>query len=142
MSEDEHLIYFSSRYSKQDTITGSFTLNLPYTLNLEGKWKCAVLDFFISPDNSDNHSSQYIYCLGDFCKTSFIQEKNQIPILKKIPLSKGTKQYTFSNPTYIPLKQNSLSDFDLSFLDTFFQPIILHKINIIECTLHFVKYVK
>jgi len=148
MSEEEHLFYFSSKYSLQDPITGSFTINLPLTLNLEGKWKCAVLDFFIRPDNldffirpddSNKHTSEFIYILADFCSTSFIQENKQIPILKKIGVNKGTYHYSFTHPLYIPLKQPTLTNFDLTFLDTFFEPITLHKTFLIECTLHFSK---
>lgn len=140
MSEGEHIFYFSSRFTQQDRVSGSFTINLPFTLNLEGEWKCAILDFFIRPDISDAHSAQYIYVLGDFCRTSFIKGNEQIPILKKIALNKSTQQYTFSQPLYIPLKQDSLTDFDLTFLDTFFKVILLHHSSIIECTLHFLKY--
>jgi hypothetical protein len=139
MTEGEHLIYFSSRHSDQDKVTGSFTVNLPYTLNLEGDWKCAVLDFFLSPDNSESDSNQYIYILGDFCNTSFIRDK-QIPILHKISLRDGLKQYTPSHLLYISLKQNSLTDFDLTFLDPSLRPVILTSSGIIECTLHLIKH--
>jgi len=140
MSEGEHLLYFSSKYSPQDSITGRFIINLPLTLNLEGEWKCALLDFFIRPDNSDDLSSEFIYILGDFCKTSFIQQNKQLPILKKVSINNSAHQYEFSYPLYIPLKQSSLTNFTLTFLDTFLKPIILHKSYLIECTLHFTKY--
>lgn len=140
MSEDEHVIYFSSEFSVQDTASGGFNVALPYTLNLEGFWKCGVLDFFIRPDNSDAQSSQFIYILSDFCKTSFIQQSQQLPILKKVGLRKSQHSYKFTRPLYVPLKQNSLTDFDLLFLDSFLTPIKLHRAHKIECTLHFVRY--
>lgn len=140
MLEEEHLVYFSSNYSSQDLRSGGFTVNLPYTLNLEGSWKCAVLDFFIRPDNSDSNSSQFIYILADFCKTSFIHQTEQLPILKKVAVRKGSQQYQFAVPLYIPLKQNSITNFELVFLDSFLVPIKLHRKNKIECTLHFFKY--
>jgi len=140
MSEEEHLFYFSSKYSTQDPITGSFTVNLPLTLNLEGKWKCAVLDFFIRGGDSDKYTSESIYILGDFCKTSIIQENKQLPILKKIALNKAKHQYNFSHPLYIQLKQPTLTNFNLTFLETSFKAVITHKSFLIECALHFRKY--
>lgn len=140
MSEEEHLFYFSSKYSKQDQFTGGFTTNLPFPLNLEGEWKCAVLDFYIKTSSNNRDSIEFIYILGDFCKTSFIQEKKEIPLLKKVPINKKlVQQYSFTNLLYIPLKQSTLSDFDLTFLDTSFHPYILDKSSLIECTIHFIK---
>lgn len=140
MSEEEHVFYFSSKFTKQDKVSGSFTVNLPFTLNLKGKWKCAILNFFIKPDISNDQSSQYIYILADFCKTSFVQGNKERPILQKIGLSKSNQQYNISNLLYISVKQSTLSDFDLLFLDSSFNPIILGKRHIIECALHFMKY--
>jgi hypothetical protein len=140
MSEKEHLIFFSSDFSSYDRNSGHFCVHLPNTLNLEGEWKCAVLDFFITPDNSPEHSSsQFIYILADFCETSIILQGGYKPILKKVHLSKGAHQYEFSYPLYIPLKQSRLTDFDLIFLDNFFLPIRINQSSRIECTLHFIK---
>lgn len=139
MSEEQHLIYFSSVYATHDKVTGSFTTNLPFTLHLEGKWKCAVLDFSIKPDISDSNSPQYIYILADFCKTSIIHQIEQSPILRKVALSDAAQLYEFANPIYISLKQNSLTDFDLFFTNSLLNPIKFHKSNRIECTLHFIK---
>lgn len=139
MSEEEHRIYFSSDFSTQEKSSGSFTVHLPNTLNLEGKWKCAVLDFFIRPDNSDNHSSQFIYILADFCETSIILQTDRFPILRKVHLNQGAQQYEFAYPLYIPLKQSSITDFELVFLDSFLLPVKLNKPSKIECTLHFIK---
>lgn len=139
MSEEEHRIYFSSDFSTQDKSSGSFTTHLPYSLNLEGRWKCAVLDFFIQPDSSTEQSSQFIYILADFCETSIILQSDRVPILKKVHLRGGARQYEFSYPLYIPLKQNRLSDFDLVFLNSFLKPVKLTKPAKIECTLHLIK---
>lgn len=138
MSEEEHRIYFSTDFSTQNKDSGSFTTHLPYTLNLEGDWKCAILDFFISPDISKN-SSQFIYILGDFCETSIILGIDRKPILKKAYLSSGTQYYEFTYPLYIPLKQSSITDFDLVFSDSSLTPIKLRRASKIECTLHFTK---
>lgn len=139
MSEKEHLIFFSSEHSTSDKHTSSFTVDLPYTLNLEGEWKCAVLDFYIKPDNTNTQSSYFIYILADFCETSIIFQSNLAPILKKVYLSEGSEQYEFPYPLYIPLKQNSLIGFNLVFLDSSLRPINLNKQTKIECTLHFIK---
>lgn len=139
MSEREHRIYFSSDFSTQDRVTGSFTVNLPFSLNLEGVWRCAILDFFIRPDISDSHSSQFIYILADFCQTSFIHQTTELPILKKVHLNNSAQYYDFSNPLYIPLKQSSLTDFDLVFLDSFLLPVTLTRPSKIECMIHFIK---
>ena len=139
MSEREHRFYFSSDFSTQDRVSGSFTINLPFVLNLEGEWKCAVLDFFIRSDNSDIYTSQFIYILADFCETSIILQTKEIPILRKVHLNASVQYYDFANPLYIRLKQNSLTDFELVFLDSSLLPLTLTKPSKIECMLHFIK---
>jgi hypothetical protein len=139
MPKEEHHIYFSSSYSTPHPYSGGFTVHLPSVLDLDGNWKCAVLDFFISPDNTNHQPPHFIYILVDFCQTSIISETDRKPILKKVHLSGGAQQYEFSNPLYISLKQNRLIDFDITFLDSFLLPIHIQKTDKIECTLHLIK---
>ena len=136
MSGEEHLIYFSSKFSSQDPITGSFSVNLPSRLELRGKWKCAIVDFFIRQDNSK--FVPIIHLLSDFCSTSFVGE-DKLPILSKVYLQKSSKHYNISNLLYIPLKQNILTSFRLSFLDHNLKPILFSKPYLLECTLHFIE---
>ena len=51
MSKEEHRIYFSSNYSIHSKNQGAFTVNLPFPLELKGKWKCAIVDIFVKVEN-------------------------------------------------------------------------------------------
>lgn len=133
MSKEEHLVYISSDYSTQDNITGTVTINLPVFLNLDGNWKCAILDFYIE---RHLYTTPFINILADFCQTSFIHQTKELPILKRIFIDPEKKYYDFNYPTYIRLKQNSLSDFDLTFVDSSLKSINLQKF---EALLHFSK---
>lgn len=135
--EEEHLIYFSSKFINQDPITGSFTINLPHRLELSGKWKCAILDLYVKPDIT-NILSAAIHILADFCSESFIAG-DKLPIIRKIYLKKSSKFYNLTNTLYIPLKQSNITNFSLSILDQRFKPIIFQSSHLLEFTLHFVK---
>lgn len=136
MRSEEHLIYFSSKVSSQDKTTGSFTVNLPFHLHLSGDWKCAVLDFFIKPD-TPNSVLESVFIIADFCVNSLLNNGKFLPILKKVYCKRAKRAYNFTQPLYINLKQSSLSDFDLTFLDSDFKPIIISPNQVLECTLHF-----
>jgi hypothetical protein len=139
MLKREHLIYFSSDNARQINHT-SYSVRLPHELNLDGNWKCAVLDFFISSDTVINYYLKNIYILADFCETSIVSQIGAEPILKKIYLTEGTELYDFPNPLYIPLKQYSLSDFTITFLDRKLRKVYLEELGgIVECTLHLIK---
>jgi hypothetical protein len=135
MSKGEHHFYFSSKYSTHNS-RGSFTVNLPFSLQFTGQWKCAVIDLFISHNNLQ---SPTLYLLSDFCDTSLVHEGKQLPILRKVYLENNTEKYSFTNLVYISLKQNHISNFTLSFLNIDLQPIVFDNNTLIECVIHFLK---
>lgn len=136
MSKEEHRFYFSSKTSvKQNQC--SFTVNLPFPLDLTGKWKCCLYEVYVHFPKLDSPS---IYILSDFCETSLVGEKNQLPILRKVYFSPNKRYYSYSHPLYIPLKQTHISNFSLSFLDSNLHQILFSDDFLIECTIHFYKY--
>lgn len=137
MAETEHRIYFSSDSCEQNS-SFRFNVNLPYNLRLQGKWKCGILDFYMS-----SNRTPFVYILCDFCENSFIftpssHYLHQRPILKKVHIN-NSKYYEFPNPLYIPLKQTSIVDFDLWFFDSAWTLIKLSETESIQCTLHLIK---
>jgi hypothetical protein len=140
MLKREHLIYFSSDIARQINHT-SYSLPLPDEVKLDGNWKCAVLDFFISSKTLVNYCLKNIFILADFCETSIVSKIAAEPILKKIYLTEGTELYDFPNPLYIPLKRDSLSDFTITFLDSKLRKVYIQELGItVECTLHLIKH--
>lgn len=137
MSTEEHLYYFSSKFTKQNKNTGFFDINLPITLDLSGKWKCGILDLYVKDNNSVFES---IYVSTSFCNTSLIHEQDQIPVLKKVNLKSGNNNINFPHPLYIKVKQKQISNFSLSCLDTNLRTINFDDRFLLELTLHFVKY--
>lgn len=135
MLKREHRIYFSSAFCQVDSKLGRFTVNLPLTLDLSEFWKCAIHDIFISSDV--NSSLNCIYILGDFCETSIVHKEEQLPILSKVFLNSENKYYNFSQPLYIPLKQNQIRSFELQFLNSNLEPVDFGEEYLVECTLHF-----
>jgi hypothetical protein len=136
MNKGEHHFYFSSKYSTHNN-RGGFTVNLPFPLQFPGQWECAIIELFISHNNI--HSSPF-YLLTDFCNTSLTHEGKQLPILRKVYLEEKTEYYSFTNLVYIPLKQNIISNFTLSFLDNNLEPIIFDNTTLLECDIHFHRY--
>lgn len=137
MSKEEHRIFFSSAYCEKSS--EHFLINLPFSLDLSGKWKCTIRDIYLSV-NRVNFSPEYIYILGDFCETSIIQGKKQLPILKQFYFQQNKKYYSYDHPLYIPLKQNSLNKIELRFLDKDLKDIDFGEKYLIECCLHFYKH--
>lgn len=138
MSKEEHRFFFSSDHVSLYNNRASFTVNLPFSLDLRGKWKCALLDLFIRLGELDIDSC---YILADFCDTSLVQETNQLPILKKLYLKRGESYYTFLRPLYIPIKQTHISSFTLTLLDSNLQEFLISDTKLlIECTIHFYKH--
>jgi len=137
MSNDEHRFYFSSNHSIQDKTLATFTVNLPFPLELTGKWKCAILDCYIKLTKLELNS---LFILGDFCEISLVEENKQLPILKKVYLKSNENYYNFLHPLYIPVKQTHLSNFSLAFVDPNLQNILLNTDFLIECTIHFYKH--
>jgi hypothetical protein len=134
MSKGEHHFYFSSKHSIHNN-RGTFTVNLPFPLQFDGEWKCAIFDLFIS----DSHQPSPIYLLTDFCETSFVQGDKQLPILRKVYLEENKDYYSFTNLVYIPLKQNHLTNFSISFLDSNLERVVFNNSTFIECNIHFYK---
>jgi len=135
MLKEEHRVYFSS---KKSTLAGEhFIFDLPYTLDLSGKWKCALKDFYIHAENST--IPKFVYVLGDFCETSFVNGR-ELPVIAKIYIKKNINFYSAVRPLYIPLKQKELRKIELLFLDSNLQNFNFDPAFLIECTLHFYKY--
>ena len=136
MSKEEHRIFFSSAYCEKSS--EHFLTNLPFSLDLSGKWKCTIRDIYISVRK--NLPPGYVYILSNFCETSFIQGKKQLPILKRFFYRQSKKLYSYVQPLYIPLKQNSLNKIELRFLDKDLKDIEFGENYLIECCLHFYKH--
>jgi len=136
MSKREHRIYFSSSFCDSDNKKGRFLVHLPFSLELQGEWKCAIRDIFIT---NKNILPKFIYILSDFCETSIVYGKEQLPILKKIFIDSSEKYLNSEEPLYIPLKQTQLNKFELRFINPQLEEIDFGDKFLIECTIHFYK---
>lgn len=137
MSSGEHYIYFSSKFATYNQILGSFTVNLPFWLELKGDWKCSILEVYIKID--EPIIERNVYILADFCTTSLIKESLQLPILKKIFIEKEKSYSCYFPPLYIPVKQSILNNFELKVVDSSLETILFTDSYLLECTLHFYK---
>lgn len=135
MSKEEHRIYFSSAFCEKSS--EHFLVNLPFSLNLQGHWKCSIRDIYISFKRDT--ANVCIFILADFCETSFLHGEQQLPVLTKFYLQGTRKYYSFEHPLYIPLKQNHLNSIELRFLDKNLKDIDFGEKFLIECSLHFFK---
>jgi len=137
MSKEEHRLFFSSAFCEK--LSGHYLVNLPFSIDLAGKWKCVIRDIYVSVKKK-NFTPDSIFVLGDFCETSIVQEKKQLPILSQFYYRKPQKYYTFIQPLYIPLKQKSLNKIELQFIDRNLKNIDFGEDFLIECCLHFHRY--
>ena len=86
----DEFIYLTSEDSPihSGNTSNDFIIELPGSLNLKGRWECALVD--------TNRRYTDVYC--DWCVDSIVGEK-RLPILRRL-LASGT-QY----PLYIPINQ-------------------------------------
>jgi hypothetical protein len=134
MSKDEHRVFFSSRHCTQSQ--EQVTLNLPYSLNLQGKWKCAIKDIFI--DTHDLSVNRFVFITSNICETSVIQGKD-LPVLRKLFIEKSPHYYSFLDPIYITVSQTEINHIRLTLLDSNLKKIIFKENCLLECMFHFFK---
>lgn len=137
MAKSEHYIYASS----DSQTLGSFVIELPTTLYLDGSWKCALVECSIKFFSKDmSRIPKEIYILSNFCSTSFFNNL-QLPILRKITLAKKVFfSFTPATRLYIPIKQDWMNRLEFSVCDEALDKVEIDEKTVINFTLHLKKY--
>lgn len=137
MSKSEHYVYVSNKHLSFK----HFVIDLPTSIQLEGDWKCALVECSIKFLKKDITSiPKEIFILADFCTTSFVNNL-QLPILRKFWLSKKVS-LTFYPSTliYIPIKQDWLNQLGFSLCDENLNEVSVAENTQLQFTLHLKKY--
>ena len=135
---DNTYVYLSSNDSSKlyphNTPT-NFTVALPQTLQLKGKWSANLLD--ICANAPANTPTINLYAACSIVTTSFAKEQS-LRILRQITLKKGKRgRQVFSSPQYVTVDNTSdISVINITILDTgTLLPATLSP-EAVSCTLH------
>jgi hypothetical protein len=137
MSASEHFIFVNSTFSSEN----HFGIDLPSTLQLEGNWKCALIECSFKFFNKDlPNIPRVVFLLADFCTSSFINEKF-LPVLRKLNLPRKTSISIIPpSSLYVPIKQEWVNRLEFSVHDLDLNVLNVNEKTEIEFTLHFKKF--
>jgi hypothetical protein len=110
-----------------------FTVELPQTVDLNGEWECALVDFQLV--GSILPFDPFCLC-SDICEQSCVGDE-RLPILRRLS-AKGREQdsaYQFEQPQYILLKLNRINRIRIYITSTN-HPKIADTSGVLTCTLH------
>jgi hypothetical protein len=135
---DNTYIYLSSSDSSKaypNNTPGSFTVNIPYTLNLKGQWSASLLDISINLSTADESATIFATC--SILVNSYVNEQ-MCKILRQISLRKKSKhRQTFSHPQYITIDNSGdINAINITILDAETLLPTLLPIEKVSCTLH------
>ena len=103
-----------------------FTIDLPQTLRLEGKWECALMEIHFSKENL--HEDLLI--MTDIVENSYIKDI-QLPVLRVVQRST-----VVSNPYYFPVSRDTVSHLQI-YIRTDSMKVPSFDDKPLTCTLHF-----
>jgi hypothetical protein len=124
-----HLKSNDSKDVHPQNTPGDFTIELPRTLYLCGKWECSLKEVVLSSNAS------IVYVCSDLCVESFACD-TAYPILRVIThKSKRTTTLTFNDPHYIKVNTRTLERLRIFIRGSELKPITTSS-AIVYCTLH------
>ena len=105
---DEHYLYLNShlsndRYPANEAV--DFTVDLPLTYALEGRWMCALKEIQVSLEED------VVYACSDICEESYA-ENTMLPVLRMLYKQKGKKSstfFSFEHPSYVYVKTTNMN---------------------------------
>lgn len=86
----------------------NFSLDLPSTLVLNGRWEVAVTELWLK---NTVVRTQMNLC-ADFCSESLVNGKF-IPLLRRVEMRKGYNHITYLNPYYFTISRSELKHLNL-----------------------------
>ena len=105
LSSDKSLQYFPSNTSYK------FSCHLNAPLILEGKWKVALVEAYVSSSYS---KSNMLYLSSSICEESIIEGEKK-PLLRRLTAySPGQWNTVFESGFYVPVKHKEIYDIDVN----------------------------
>ena len=139
---EEHYLFLSSEDSLDyfpENRAGRFSIKLPGTLKLEGRWKCALTELVYVPQFI-GEKPQEIYVCCDLVQESYGSD-SMLPMLRKVsvPTAIGSKTaLTFPQNYYF-----SVSRTEIQYINVFAKDQKLNDPSFVQeplsCTLHLVR---
>ena len=135
---DEFYIHLSSDNCKDlypSNTTSDFKVQLPERFELQGTWKCALVEIEYTLPSTLPTTISSLYLNTNICDGSIVGP-TKLPILRRLPLIPGTRRDVYSLPHYYPIKTYQLDvihlyiNTDIYRRASFFEGVLL-------CTLHF-----
>lgn len=112
MDAKQHYLIMSSADSQDIhpfNRPSDFTVELPHTLHLLGRWECALTAIQSSKSQSDRSCGLVVYICSDLCEESYVGNK-QIPILRSIAVAQEDDRLNtdFARPYYMLIKRDQV----------------------------------
>ena len=135
MDSEQFYVYLSSDDSKiyfPDNVPAKFTVKLPETLHLRGKWQLALCD--VQYPSIEKKQPEQLLLLTDICQDSIVGE-TRMPILRRFKYT--TEGYTsFGVFYYVTLKNREVDRISVYLrTDSGEEPSFVS--GTVKCTLHF-----
>ena len=139
MNLKQRLLYLTSTDSLvvfPDNHPGNFTIKLPQTLNLPGKWQCALTEIVFQPRfTSSRPSNLYICC--DAVQPSYGSD-SLLPILRKVAVSDNLNSKSiliFPQNYYVDISQDELQYITIYIKNQQLEDVSFES-QTLTCTLH------
>ena len=138
-TDRDHFIYLSSDDSEEffpDNKPSHFTVKLPGTLKLSGKWVCAITEIVYHPMFKGVRPTS-LYICSDIVEASYGCD-SLLPILRRIavPGSLNTKSIlAFPQNFYVPVTQDEIQYITINIKDEILEEPSF-EVEPFNCTLH------
>ena len=112
-----------------------FTVNLGKSINLEGKWKCALKEITY---HFNDALPETIYVLCNKCEQSYVRN-NYMPVLRRLHFpfeTEGLYTETFYEAFYMNVSDNNISNITIS-IRGIDDSDVEFDYHAIKCVLHF-----
>ena len=140
-NKEELYIYLSSKDCElifPENKAWDFTIRLPRTLHLDGKWLCALMQVEFQVGKAKT-SKEHLYICCGLSEESFIRG-TQLPVLNEVTINAKPNLQTrdFKNPRYIQLSRGTVEEIRVFIKNEDLQkPSLLT--GCLKCTLHLLK---
>lgn len=108
-----------------------FLVTLPKTYLIDDSWECAILELNIDMYDDVSTAKLYVCCyiIGD----SYVKN-TMLPILRAITLKRGINQITYTNPFYMTVSKQEISQIRI-FIRNKDLSVLHYQVNFFNCTL-------
>lgn len=128
----EHYLFFKHSNSTADhpyNCGTDFTVELPKTLYLDGRWECGIIDIYT------NIPTDHMYICCNICGESYA-ENTLFPVLRAVNRNGASESMTFATPIYVPITSDVIKRIRIYIRGDNLTELPLSSSDALRCTLH------